>query len=77
MEAARANPPEDMPYDNWQKTIDHFISEKYQARCAANKEVRQRQVHPNRGGTATLSSTAFKNVILYIYIYKYMCVCVF
>ncbi|KAF5812276.1 putative transposase, Ptta/En/Spm, plant [Helianthus annuus] len=53
-------PPKDMPNENWQRTIDHFLDSKYIARCEANAVVRQRQQFPYRGGTSSCSSTAYK-----------------
>ncbi|MFS7973465.1 putative transposase, Ptta/En/Spm, plant [Helianthus anomalus] len=50
-----------MPYENWLKTIDHFLDPKYIARSEANARVRQLQKFPNRGGTSSYSSTAYKH----------------
>ncbi|XP_035830853.1 uncharacterized protein LOC118480226 [Helianthus annuus] len=50
VESARAHHPEDMPYENWLRTIDHFLDPKYIARSEANIRVRQLQQFPNRGG---------------------------
>ncbi|MFS7936775.1 hypothetical protein Hanom_Chr05g00419721 [Helianthus anomalus] len=68
----RANPPEDMPNENLQRTIDHFLDLKYITRCEANTLVCHRQQFPNRGGTSSFGSTAYKNIMLYIYV----CVCI-
>ncbi|KAM0020836.1 putative transposase, Ptta/En/Spm, plant [Helianthus debilis subsp. tardiflorus] len=61
LERARAHHPKDMPYENWLKTIDHFLDPKYIARSEANTRVRQLQKFPNRGGTSSYSSTAYKH----------------
>ncbi|XP_035838060.1 uncharacterized protein LOC110902624 [Helianthus annuus] len=62
VESARAHHPKDMPYDNWLRTIDHLLDPKYIARSEANTRVCQLQKFPNRRGTSSYSSTAYKNV---------------
>ncbi|KAJ0605236.1 hypothetical protein HanHA300_Chr02g0060711 [Helianthus annuus] len=61
IERARAYHPVDMSYENWQRTIDHFLDPKYIARCEANAKVLQRQLFLNRGGTTSYNSTAYKH----------------
>ncbi|KAJ0453287.1 hypothetical protein HanHA300_Chr15g0588691 [Helianthus annuus] len=61
VERARAYHPKDMPYENWLKTVDHFLDPINIARCEANTIVRQRQQFPNHGGATSYSSTAYKH----------------
>ncbi|MFS7966421.1 putative transposase, Ptta/En/Spm, plant [Helianthus anomalus] len=61
VESERAHHPKDMPYENWLRTIDHFLDPKYIARSEVNARVRQLQKFPNRGGTSSYSSTAYKH----------------
>ncbi|MFS8007905.1 hypothetical protein Hanom_Chr14g01266491 [Helianthus anomalus] len=63
IESARVNNPVDMPNDNWQRTINHFLDPKYIARCEANTQVHQRELFPNRMRTTSFSSTAYKHVV--------------
>ncbi|KAJ0496620.1 putative transcription factor interactor and regulator CCHC(Zn) family [Helianthus annuus] len=75
VESARAHHPKDMPYDNWLRTIDHLLDPKYIARSEANTRVCQLQKFPNRRGTSSYSSTAYKNVIFYMCVF--VCLCLF
>ncbi|KAJ0804542.1 hypothetical protein HanPI659440_Chr02g0039231 [Helianthus annuus] len=61
IERARAYHPADMPYDNWLRTIEGFRDAKYIKRSEANKQVREKQQFPYRGGTSSYGSTAYKN----------------
>ncbi|KAM0010649.1 hypothetical protein Hdeb2414_s0071g00773411 [Helianthus debilis subsp. tardiflorus] len=47
---ARTYHPVDMPYENWLRTIEDFLDEKYIKRCEPNKKVREIQLFPFRGG---------------------------
>ncbi|KAJ0783120.1 hypothetical protein HanLR1_Chr01g0016771 [Helianthus annuus] len=64
VERARAYHPKVLPYENWKRTIDYFLDLKYIAKCEANTRVRHRQLFPNRGGTSSYSSTAYKRVMV-------------
>ncbi|MFS8000936.1 hypothetical protein Hanom_Chr13g01184421 [Helianthus anomalus] len=75
VESARAHHPKDMPYENRLRTIDHFLDPKYIARSEANTRVRQLQKFPNRGGTSSYSSTAYKHVMFYMCVF--VCICLF
>ncbi|KAD4180501.1 hypothetical protein E3N88_29092 [Mikania micrantha] len=57
---ARANPPEDMPEQNWWRAIDYFTSDGHKSRSRVNTSVRQQQKYTNRGGTSSYSSFCYK-----------------
>ncbi|MFS7936898.1 hypothetical protein Hanom_Chr05g00421181 [Helianthus anomalus] len=48
-----------MPYENWLRTIDHFLDPKYIARCEANRRVHQLHQIPMRGGTMSYTNLSF------------------
>ncbi|MFS7914250.1 hypothetical protein Hanom_Chr02g00151191 [Helianthus anomalus] len=55
IERARAYHPVDMSYENWQRTIDHFLDLKYIARCEANAKglkhlATYRKTHTDKDG---------------------------
>ncbi|MFS7914236.1 hypothetical protein Hanom_Chr02g00151031 [Helianthus anomalus] len=70
IERARAYHPVDMSYENWQRTIDHFLDPKYIAKCEANAKVRQRQLFPNCGDKTSYSSTTYKRGLKHLATYR-------
>ncbi|KAJ9542126.1 hypothetical protein OSB04_028632 [Centaurea solstitialis] len=60
LETARANPPDEMSGENWNKVIDFFCTDKHKRRSDQNKVNKAKQVVPNRGGTSSYSNACHK-----------------
>ncbi|KAJ9543916.1 hypothetical protein OSB04_023623, partial [Centaurea solstitialis] len=60
VETARANPPDEMSGENWNKVIDFFCTDKLKRRSDQNKVNKAKQVVPNRGGTSSYSNACHK-----------------
>ncbi|KAJ9559778.1 hypothetical protein OSB04_004938 [Centaurea solstitialis] len=60
LETARANPPDEMSEENWNKVIDFFCTDKHKRRSDQNKVNKAKQVVPNRGGTSSYSNACHK-----------------
>lgn len=63
IDRSRANPPEGMLNEFWQRTVTHFCSEEYKKLSARNKVARGKQKYANHGGTSSYSNTFFKESV--------------
>ncbi|MFS7969398.1 putative transposase, Ptta/En/Spm, plant [Helianthus anomalus] len=57
---ARANIPKGMSEEDWNKTVDYFLTKEHKDRSCANKSNRQKQLYTNHGGSSTYSIFCFK-----------------